>query len=276
MAHQPSVTDLNDACELRQDKLPTEDQWKPAVERAATLFGVAVSSLRNASNVQALDQQVKQAAGRLRQPCAGYVKRLNEVLVAQGIAVSESLRLTTARATQALLERLAERQEVDVVALLANADVPTTLQAMGECAAGAAVLDQTLAQASWDIFEAVGKLNDDRQQAGTLILDSVKQALNSDEHVIALGPCLVDERGKGVRLLTVTQPEQRIVPPPVTDPIRPDPQPDVRVVKHDSKDFTTVEDAQQQLNQIKEQLTEGQKLTLTLTWRIESHESKKD
>ncbi len=279
VAHQPSVTDLNDACELRQDKLPTEDQWDPAVERAATLFGVAVSSLRNASNVQALEQQVKQAAGRLRQPCAGYVKRLNEVLVAQGIVASESQRLTTARATQALLERLTERQEVDVVALLANTDVPTTLQAMGECAAGAAVLDQTLAQASWDIFEAVGKLNDDRKQAGTLILDSVKQALNSDEHVIALGPCLVVERGKGVRLLTVTQPPPPIVPPPPPPdpgPIRPDKSvkpeptpPGVRVVKQDSKDFTNVKDAQQQLNQIKEQLTEGQKLTLTLTWRIE-------
>ena len=38
----------------------SKHEFDPAVERAATLFGVAVSSLRNASNVQALEQQVKQ------------------------------------------------------------------------------------------------------------------------------------------------------------------------------------------------------------------------
>ena len=66
----------------------------------------------------------------------------------------------------------------------------------------AAELEGNLDTAGWEIFEAIGKLDDERKATAQAILTEVRQALASDEHVTELAPALKGAQAKAVRLLT--------------------------------------------------------------------------
>jgi len=74
----------------------------------------------------------------------------------------------------------------------------------------------TIDSKNWEIFDAIDKLADERQAVAQSIRSSIAQALQSDEHVTALGPTLKEAQLKAVRLLTQTpQPVSPVVPPVV-------------------------------------------------------------
>ena len=62
-----TLTRLPDHFELKKSKLPDEPSWGVAVQRAASVLGVAISPLLKAANVAALTGQAKsKAAERTR------------------------------------------------------------------------------------------------------------------------------------------------------------------------------------------------------------------
>ena len=74
------LTNIPDACELREQKLPDEAQWKIAIQRAGSIFGFAGSPLRNASNVNNLSVEVKKTAEGSRAACQNYSPEASESL----------------------------------------------------------------------------------------------------------------------------------------------------------------------------------------------------
>jgi hypothetical protein len=277
VALDPNLKTLLNDCELREQKLPDAAQWEKAIGLAKDIFNLSISPLRKASNVAELEGKVKTKAAGSVESCRDYATKLQEMLNQFGLPL-EGDRLTTTRATTALVERLHAKPAEEIIDTLALADIATTTTAMGECLGKATSLASTLEQTSWDIFTAIQSLSDDRQPRAQAILAEVIQALTSDEHVLALGSALKKAQSAAVRLLSqpVAPPPQPPQTPPPASPAGPVVPPTVpvipggkRVINQGSEVNLDVKSAQDRIVELSKELRTGQTLNLSLSWIIE-------
>jgi hypothetical protein len=261
---EPSLSDLPDACELREQSLPTEKVWSCALERAGAIFGVSVSPLRNVANARSLCTEVKRTAADHRPSCQSYAQKLSERSDRFGIARGKGDRLRTALAAMVLLQKCQEAADDGVIGVLESAEVATSASAMGECVKKAGVLLGVLESTNWEIFEAAGKLPTDKQSRAESIRSSVAKALRLDEHVCALGPALKDAQSQALKLLTEVATPTSPGPTPTPTPPR-----GRTVVDQGELDFQSVGTARAKLDELAALLREGRTIALTLTWRVE-------
>ena len=276
--YEPTLQTLPDDCELRKVNLPAPGLWEPAVKRAGSIFGVAGHKLLSAGNVANLSAEVKKIADQARRPCDTYRQKLHDRMTCMGLTPDTTNRMKTALATQKLMGLVSAAEAANVVGLLARAEVATTEAAMGECRSKAAELEGNLETAGWDIFEAIGKLDDERKVAAAEILADVRKALAADEHVTALAPALKGAHASAVRLLTKPvppPPKPPVVlppvdlPPPPTPPVTP-PQPQgKKIVGQGAKQDLALADARQVLTDLGGQVKPGQTARVNLNWVIE-------
>lgn len=255
----PGLEKIENEAELREQSLPSDDEWRTATARAGSIFGVAGSPLRNATNVAALAAQVKAKASAERATCGRIVTLLGERLRGLGADPATSPRMRTATAVSALLDALDSAQHDRAVGILANAAIATTAETMGSHYAKAGVLRTALEQVErWEIFDAVAKLGGERADAARALLGSVREALEQDELAIALGPVLEGAARDGVRLLT----------PAVPPPPEPRPRPGVRVVEEAQREGLAAADAEGVLADLGAKLAASPRRRLWLRWRI--------
>jgi hypothetical protein len=270
-----TLSSLPDDCELREQKLPASQLWDVAVQRAGSIFGATPSPLLKASNVSSLATELKQRAAEQREACASYCSRLKQRLEAFGIDASETSRLQTAVATQSLLTALHNVDTEGVVETLADAAVATTESAMGECLSKVRQLTGTIDGANWEIFETIGKLPADLQGRASEILSALKDALSSDEHVIALGAALKEAQAKALRLITeVTTKVPPVGPGPDPErdkPVPPKPRPGKRVVNQGSQDNLDLPAATDLLQKLSNERTDSQQVRITISWIVEDN-----
>lgn len=161
----------------------------------------------------------------------------------------------------------------DEAFILAAAEIATSEAAMGACPTKAAELDGNLETAGWDIFEALGKLIDDRQQAAQEIPAELREALSSDEHVVGLAAALTSAQARAVRLLTkpVEQPKSPIVIPPTPHqpPPPPPPTPGWKVVDEGAADGLDLGKAKDKLAALERKLRGDRRIQVQISWRIE-------
>jgi hypothetical protein len=74
----PSIDQMPDDLELREQTLPEAGDWEVACKRAAALFGLTIPTSRNAGNVARLVEAVQARAREAREPIGSLVKTLNE------------------------------------------------------------------------------------------------------------------------------------------------------------------------------------------------------
>ncbi|MEA5465553.1 hypothetical protein [Leptothoe sp. PORK10 BA2] len=282
-----SVVDLKNIpndCELQAQSLPDEDQWKVARERAQEIFGISIVDLRKASTVAELESKVKTKANAALENCQGYVQALQTGLKMLKLGV-ECDRMTTATTTLALVEQLSATAVV--IETLANAEVATTEAAMAQCLKKATPLTGTLDSTSWDIFEGIANLTDERQTEAQTTLEALTQALQSDEHVMPLGLQLKQTQGQAVRLLTKPSPPTPPNPIPPTPPIPPIPAPPTspkgkqkgkepnppipRKVRDGIQENLSVAEAEKLLNKLDNELKTGENVRLSISWVVETN-----
>ncbi len=257
---EAALGNLPDLCVLRAEKLPPPDQWENAIERAGSIFGVAVSPLRNSSNVSSLVTGVKKKVSDGRSNCQSYCQKLRDRFEKLGLPLADSDRLKTATATLKLLERIQQSSDESLVGFLATAEVATSQSAMGECLTNAGTLVGTLDGTNWEIFEAITGLTDERKAAATTIRSAVEEALRFDEHVKPLAGTLKEAQSKAVRLLTV---------PPPPPPPHPPPPPGRKLIDQGEEDFRRIADARAKLEQLTKLTGDHRDIRLKITWRIE-------
>ena len=270
-------------CELREQKLPTERDWRQAQERAKTIFGVSVAQLRKASTVLELSKKVQTKAQEALERNKEYVTVLQESL--EHLKLEKDCdRLKTAAATLDMVEQLSTAREEDVVEVLAKVAISTTEAAMAECLKKAPELTGTLESVSWNIFEGIEDLPDERAVNAKPILITLAKAMSSDEHVTPLGAQLKSSQSEAVKLLTqqplspkgTSTPAPTLPFPKVVVP-QPQPQtgskagtaPAVRIVKQDSQQDLTLKEAEQFITQLSQSLKTGQDITLSISWIIQ-------
>ena len=261
---EATLTNLADQLELREQKLPDPARWDVAVGRAGNIFGVGVSPLLKASNVTNLATDVQRKATDSSSACQSYCQRLKDRLGKLGITVAESDRIKTASATLTVVERIREVDPDEVVGVLALATIDTTESAMGACLSQAAALGATLEGTKWAIFEAIGKLADERRAAADEISNSIRQALVSDEHVIQLAATLREAQLKAVRLLTTEPPP----PGPQLEP-KPIPKPGRKILGQGSEQYLDMHAAKALLSRLDHELQEGQEIHFTINWTVD-------
>ena len=276
--YEPTLQVLPDDCELRKVNLPGTDVWEPAVKRAGSIFGVAGHRLLSAGNVGTLAAEVKKKADQMRRACETYRQKLHDHMACMGLTPEDTDRMKTALATEKVVGLVAAAEPANVIGLLARAEIATSEAAMGECAEKASELEGNLETAGWEIFEAIGKLDDERKATAAEILTEVRQALAADEHVMGLAPALKGAHARAVRLLTkpVPTPSQPpVVQPPVTPPLvtRPPidtPRPkDKKVVGQGVKQDLALPDARHVLSEVERQIKAGQAARINVSWVIE-------
>lgn len=263
--YEATLANLPDQCVLVTVKLPPEVEWKVAVERAARIFGVTSSELLKASNVSSLSVDVQKKATEARVPCQGYCQRLRDRQSKLGLDVANTDRMKTAIASQALVERIQSGDADDIVAVLATAEIATTESAMGECLAKASELNGILEGTNWEVFEAIGKLTGDRKTKADEIRESVKQAVQCDEHVKQLGPALKIAQSQALRLLTETPPPPPGLDPPVPPPT---PKPGKREVSRGSREQLDLTGMKDLVKELEGQLKPNQEIRVNMQWII--------
>lgn len=269
---EPTLTNLPNDCELREQQLPDEAHWSIAVERVGNLFGEAPSPLLKASNVLSLAHGVKQKVSDHRVACQEYCQSLKDRLVKLGIDTDSADRLKTASAMFSLVEKVHILEIDEVVGAIAVATIDTSEATMGECLRKAGQLAGTIGGANWEIFEAIGKLSDEFKTQADTILERIREALVSDEHVVALGPALKESQSQALRLLTDTTQQTEAItetiagskPPQTITPIS-----ERRIVTQDSRENITLTAAKDIFSNLEQNLQEDQNVKLNLSWIIE-------
>lgn len=263
---KPTLADLPDQLELREQALPNEKDWESAVQRAESIFGESSSRLRNASNVANLSTSVHKCAKESLPACQRYSQRLQARLETFGLQPSDTARMQTAAATMQLVERISSGQPDEVIAVLASAPVATTAEAMGECFNKAGSLGAALEETSWELFEAIRKLTDERQQEAEHICAEIVRALQSDEHAKPLEPDLRAARSGAIRLLTESHSGDDAPPTNLTVKGK-------RIVDQRGRDDLDISAARDLLVRLEQELRSGQTIRLHMRWVIEEGES---
>jgi hypothetical protein len=222
---QPSLENVPDELELREQKLPPQLTWDKVRERAAAIFGVTASPLLNASNVSKLigDIQAEIAAGK--DACGQLLVRLRQVAPQLADAGTTPARIRTAQAVKALVDNLVQSEGDAFLNALAQAEVASSEQAMGTSFKKAADVVESLSRVNWELLEAVLRLTDNRKPAAEAIWSALRQAFQSDELAVALGPALSEAQSRAVKLLADVpkQPEGGTPPGKTPGPETPKP-----------------------------------------------------
>lgn len=245
---------LDDAWELYQETPPDPQQWITAVQRAASIFGVASSQLGTAANAVELGTKVKAVAQPAVQSVRRYSQLLRQRLASVGVAEATADRLKTADATVTLLDQVGVAQPRDVVTTLASAAVPTTEQALGDCVKTAGAWCSNLEDRVWTLVNQVQQGAADLQQRATPILDDLRKSLKNEHHTIAtpLKDVLDSAYDRLMGVLFPPRPPEPPQPPePPRPPIDPPVTPPPAVPPAGSVENLAPDDAMRQIDRIR-------------------------
>jgi hypothetical protein len=205
---EPQLENLDDELELRQQPLPPEDLWHEATQRAEAILGVGATPLLTAAGVAKFVAVVQVEAGSHRPAVDQYCQALRQRLHSLGIDASKTPRLQTAQASLTLLHGLAGADKDAVVGVVAKAHVATSGPAMGEIMKKAATLSSSLETTAWEVFEKLAQLPAERVPQARTMVETVRDTLTRDEHVVQLSSALKEAQTAALELLTslVTSP----------------------------------------------------------------------
>ena len=129
---------------------------------------------------------VQQRAEQYRPDLERLYQGLRSRLEALGIEAHTAPRMQTAQAALAFVNRISEADKDEVVQVIASAVLATSATAMRE--AVKTVQDQTaiLEDTLWELFERLHQLPAERAPHARALVETVKDLLTRDEHVMPL------------------------------------------------------------------------------------------
>jgi hypothetical protein len=218
---EPSLDNLDDALELREQALPSEDLWQEAIRRTAAILGIVPSPLLTAANVAKFAADVKAEADRHLVAADRLCAMLRQRLQQLGIDARDAPRLQTAQAALALVRGIAGASKDDVASVIASAQLATSAPAMGESLKKADEMSAVLENTSWELFETIAQLPRKRAPQAQSLIDQVKDALTRDEHVLELKRAFREAQSAALELLTSLVEATPPTPPPMPRPVVP-------------------------------------------------------
>jgi hypothetical protein len=265
---QAKIGNVPDDCELREQKLPDEKTWQEACARAASVFGLAPSTLRTASEVARLTQDLREQQSELQESSQHLVAHLNASLDRIDLAKDESNRWKAANRGAELLAAIKAAPDDDVVARLAETELEPSAQAVGTTLKRSAEVAQALEATPWTVLAGVGKLAESNPDAAA-IRDRLLELFRHDEHAQALAGALqelVDDASRFLAGLATTPGPGPATPTPTTPaPV----EPGYTRIESDRKVHLTADEATAELDRVRGLLDQDSAYRLTLDWTVE-------
>jgi hypothetical protein len=196
-----------------------------------------------------------------RSDAHGVLQRLLRVQRDFGIDPDAARRTRTARAAESLLERIVNAEPEKVIEALATGAVDTSEGAVGLSLGRGAALVSALDSTAWDLFNAVGRLTDERAVAGQGLRQRIAEALEADELAVNLASTLKGAQSDAVRLLAGTP------SPPAVTPPRPAGWREVQ-----ARTRVAPRDAIAELESYVRTVDRGRLERLAVSWRVEEKE----
>lgn len=271
----PKLDDMPSELELRQEVLPTEEEWQEARKRIADLFGDDVSRLLNATNLTGLGDKFNGNGGyvsKFKVDCEALPNRLQLILHKMGVSESDASqceRVKSAKAARELFNSIEGQEPIALVKTISKARIETSGKAMGRSIKSAAtVLSSLLEPNRWELFEAVAEIADRRKTDATLLLDDLRDSLKMDEFALAGGlPAkLSDLEGRAVRLL---RPPKVVSPPEKDDPPLPPPKAGWKRLDSGSTERMAGSDLSALTEKLTAKLGGDPKRRVTIQWTLE-------
>lgn len=267
---QAKIGNLPDEAELREQTLPDEKTWQEACARAATVFGLAPSPLRTASEVARLVKDLQDNEGALRETSRDLLTALGSSLDRIGLERDQSSRWTAASCGAAVLEAIRSASDDEVVPAFVGIPLEPGGQAVGATLKRAGEVVDALKTPAWPTLDAVVELAANDTQAAT-IRDRAIELFRNDEHGESLSAPFARLITEAAELLA-----RRVAPQP-TQPQPPAPElpagtpsaPGYTRIESDRKEHLLPEEADGELERIRGLLDEDSAFRLTLDWTVE-------
>lgn len=181
----PSPGKVVPEMELRQQPMPTQDEWARAIRSAAELFGLSPSPYLSPPAVGVLVDQVREQAAALSGPAQTLVVELEtayrHLRLPTDPAVRTVDRLDTARSTLGLVTSLTHVDGVEMVRRLGSAIEDGRGAALGGSLKRSGDVADALRRFKWDRLGALRAAENDEQ--ASRILSQLGQGLTADEMV---------------------------------------------------------------------------------------------
>ncbi|MCA9629130.1 MAG: hypothetical protein KC766_15725, partial [Myxococcales bacterium] len=252
----PSLEQLADDVELREQRLPPEVVWQDARLRAGAVFGLSPSPLRNAANVTSLARDLVEQAKAVGTSARTLAELVASRLRSMGADADVASRFHTAHAAMKLVAAISAGGSEGAIDALCAARLETSPQAVGKSLRQASELVRVLEGDSFRLLDGIRGLSDHRREAAQVILRHAREALEHDELAEPLRPALDKAAQDALALLTSTAPA----------PAKPAPGRKL-IVQRAERDLTP-ERASGLLEEISEQLKPPNR-RLSITWQIE-------
>ncbi|MFI7080336.1 hypothetical protein ACIBO1_23830 [Micromonospora sp. NPDC049903] len=199
----PDLGRLTDNHTLREESLPSEEDWKLALARTEAIFGFQPLALRRGRLVALFARDLVAAASRRRDHAHTLVERLDGH--ADRLRLDrDSGRYATARAAADLIETLTRTSTPKAtVEALARAELVGPLDRIGRSISSASTVAEALAAAPWDTLEIIAGLSEPHAVRGSAILTELRRVGQADELTSPLAPALRRAQAEATALLRV-------------------------------------------------------------------------
>ncbi|GHJ17063.1 BREX-2 system ATPase PglY [Micromonospora sp. AKA38] len=186
---------------LREESLPSEEDWEQARARAAAIFGFQPLALRRGRLVALFGRDLKAAALRYGNDVGALVSQLEQR--ADRLTLHrEAGRLRTARAAADLVEALTRVGSAkETVERLARMELAGPADRLGRSIRSASDVSLALRSAPWDNFEIVAGLTGKHAPRATAILAELRRVAQADELTAPLAPALRRAQTEATALL---------------------------------------------------------------------------
>lgn len=262
-AESASLTGLDDAWELCDQRLPSEEEWVVAQDRANRVFGIVSSKLRNAHNVADLERQILERCAELRAVVSELPRALRDRRK-HFESDDDASRQATADEALALLDGIRARPD-DSLFALARADLKCPAESLARSMKSAPSVLKALRDPQWDLIDGLLQIQDERRAEAEAIRTAVVQALRDDEYVTDLGLATKKAWSKAIALLAKAQPV--VSPRPAVSPPQSITKPGWRVASTGEKQGVNAAAAEDVFSALRREL-ERPGRTIDLQWTI--------
>ena len=270
----PEPTAISADLTLREQRLPSEQAWQAARERAMEVLGVNAPELCRGRLVGIFARQLTDHAQQYRRSAHRLVEQLEQHAVRLGMDPSAAEgRLQTARAAAALLDGISSRQDsVEIVEHLAQADLGGPAPRTGRSIRSADRVADAVATAAWDTFDLVAGLGKPYAEEAAAIFAPLRRAAQADELTVSLPEALAKARAEATELLrkATVRPTVPPTPPPTQTP---DDTPsagrlDQRPGAASGRRRVTAAELQMVLAELRAFVEDHRETTVEVTWRV--------
>jgi hypothetical protein len=261
--YTPSLDDLPNELELKEQTLPDLGDWEKCVSRVADILGHAISRLLNASNLASLAAKVNESLRDFRSDCDALPDRLQLILKNLHVGEHEAAqadRIKTAKSVKGLLASCDGKEPTKLVEVIAQANLQPNSITMGRSLKSARDVLECLITTRWDLFSAVSRIEGDRAIDAAKLNQDVVGWLKTDEHALAggLASKLCEAESRAIRLLTPP-------PPPPPDPAAKK----WSVLDSGKRKRITPQEWSTTLDELQRTLNASPRSRLTIDWTIE-------